>query len=94
MAFILAFINKGIPMNKNCTISSKQCQSNSLEVFTCRMSNELMDCNQITVHACNDSAICHSCFNEQYPTNETKSDSEYNDWDKEDFSSISTLHSP
>jgi hypothetical protein len=100
MAFILAFINEGIPMNKYCTKSSNQCRykhlihGKSSNVFTCRMCNILMDDNEISVHACNQGAICRLCFDEQYPVDETKTDSEYNDVDKAEFSPISTIHSP
>jgi hypothetical protein len=99
MSFILAFINEGIPMNKHCTIPSNQCryksidQWNSLKVFSCRMCDQLFECNQISIHACDDGAICHLCFHEHYPKNVTKTDLQCSYDDKEDFSSISTLQS-
>jgi hypothetical protein len=100
MAFILAFINEGTLMKKICTIPSNQCQYkdvdqwNSPKLFSCQMCEKRIDSDQIAVHACNDGAICCFCFGKYYSMNETKSDLEFNNRDKEDYSPVSTLHSP
>lgn len=80
IAFLLAFINQGSPMNKDCSKPFSRChysaraQSKEKTTFHCTICENAVRRRNVALHACSLNeqidCICQTCHEKQYPVYE------------------------
>jgi hypothetical protein len=93
--FLLAFINQGNTMNKNCLKKSSRCQYSTRDQkkiktkFYCTLCQNAIRRRDVSLHACslddNIDCICQTCYEKQYPISEDTDDDNGNDDDEDDI---------